>query len=313
MEEKWILCGFESQEINVLVIDPINTSNIYIATNEGVFKSADNGVTWKTSDANLQQGQTEALAINPTNPSILYGLRLKSSSMALYNSTNGGDSWNETKTDINQDHYKYWSGKSSLVIDPKNPSTLYLIGPKLWVSPDRGEHWRQLGVLSESALLTLVIDPLNSSILYLGTSNNDAKKSTDGGQNWGNLAILYEPFSVFSIAIEPTNSSVLYAGTPMGVHKSTDGGASWNEANNGLDLRAYGPGAGLIAIDWTTPATVYAAVGGSLYKSANGGNSWGYADTGLPKSNVIKQLVIDPKNSSILYAGGKHGLWRVMF
>lgn len=310
--DKWVSCGFEGKETNALAIDPENNANIYVATDEGVFKSEDGCKTWKPSDARPETGRPVALAIDPADPSSLFGLRQKLNEMALYKTVDGGRSWNEVKTDLNQGHFQFWSGKSDLAIDPKQPSSMYLIGPRLWASLDRGEHWRELRVVSESPVLSLAIDPANPSTLYLGTDNNDAKKSTDAGQNWSGLVVLVEsPYGVRSIVVDPTNASTVYATTWMGVHKSTDGGAHWAEANNGLELEAYGPGAGAIAIDRATPATLYLAIGASVQKSTDGASSWSYAGSGLAENSIVKQLVIDPQDPSILFAATKSGLWRL--
>src|SRR5207244_1221199 len=139
----------------------------------------------------------------------------------------------------------------------------------LWVSEDRGRQWQRLASY-ESPILTLAIDPKQSSTLYSGTGNQDAKKSTDGGKNWRNLAVLAQAdaFSVFSIAIDPESSSVLYAATPNGVHKSMDAGQSWKEINNGLRIDQGGPAGRSVAIDASKPSTVYAGVGGRVYMSA---------------------------------------------
>src|SRR6185437_10947212 len=95
-------------------------------------------------------------------------------------------------------------------------------------------------------LCCVVIDPKNSSVLWLGTGENASQrsahfgdgvyKSTDAGKNWQRMGL---PLSehIGQIAIDPRNSNVVYvaaqgplwsAGGERGLYKTTDGGATWN-------------------------------------------------------------------------------------
>ncbi|HEY5705402.1 MAG TPA: hypothetical protein VIS96_07495 [Terrimicrobiaceae bacterium] len=311
--EKWILRGFENEEVNALAIDPENPSTLYVTTREGVFKSVNSGETWRALNAATETHLNDALVIDPKDSSILYGIGRGVQSGGLYESADAGESWSEVKTDLHPVVLNCMSRSSGLAIDPKEPAKLYLIGPDFWVSEDRGRHWRRLDN-SESPVLTLAIDPKEPSTLYLGTTHNDAKKSTDGGKLWQNLAVLEEPLPIYSIAIDPENSAILYAATYYGLYKSTNAGEglSWREINNGVDISGYGysSGGGSIVIDGSKPSTIYASVGGVVYLSTNRGETWTVAGTGL-QGGAIKQLVVDPKNSSILYARGTRGLWQL--
>jgi photosystem II stability/assembly factor-like uncharacterized protein len=70
--------------------------------------------------------------------------------------------------------------------------------------------------------------------------------------------------AIVALAIDPQTPTTLYAGTYDGVFQSTDGGASWSAANNGLtntDVQA-------LAIDPQTPTTLYAVTwGGGVFKT----------------------------------------------
>jgi photosystem II stability/assembly factor-like uncharacterized protein len=83
----------------------------------------------------------------------------------------------------------------------------------------------------------LAIDPLNSSVIYLGSDSNAGLfKSTDGGVNWTQLTGGAPSGAITSMAIHPTNSNIIYVGTAFGAYKSTNGGASWSTINNGLTV-----------------------------------------------------------------------------
>jgi photosystem II stability/assembly factor-like uncharacterized protein len=99
-----------------------------------------------------------------------------------------------------------------------------------------------------------------------------------------------------------------YDGSRYGVYKSTDAGATWEPAREGL------PEAVAIvslAIDPIQPNTLYAAgekyhpadVGG-LYRSCDGGGSWVPINEGIwSTQRSFQALAVDPKTSGTLYAG----------
>jgi photosystem II stability/assembly factor-like uncharacterized protein len=104
------------------------------------------------------------------------------------------------------------------------------------------------------------------------------------------------------LAIDPQNTTTLYAGTSAGLFKSTDGGASWTEANSGLP-------AGIVSlvIDPQNTSTIYAAIyssaylNGGVYKSTDGGANWKLTNSGLEAAQTLGALTMDPNNPGTLY------------
>ncbi len=162
---------------------------------------------------------------------------------------------------------------------------------------------------------SLTIDPASPSTLYAQTVGNGSGsavvpslfKTTDGGGTWKAVG------SVTGVDISgsriPANSSTIYAGTSQGVVKSTNAGASWNDASNGLPAGSVTR----LVIDPITPTTLYAitsnasiAVPGgpiamSIFKTSDSGGNWSVLNTGLPTSAFITVLAIDPSTPSTLY------------
>ena len=103
------------------------------------------------------------------------------------------------------------------------------------------------------------------------------------------------------LVIDPANPMTLYAGTTSdGVSKSTNGGANWSAANNGLPQFSVNA----LAINPANPMTLYAGTnGGGVFKSTNGGASWSAANNGFVNTSILT-LAIDPANPMTLYAGG---------
>src|SRR5262249_29130290 len=68
-----------------------------------------------------------------------------------------------------------------------------------------------------------------------------------------------------------------------------------------------------LAADPLTAGTVYAAAAcnqpGVVFKSTNGGGTWSEVRTGLPNADV-RQLVIDPTASGVVYAATRAGVYK---
>ena len=103
---------------NVLVVDPATPGRVYgfglYSTND-LYRTDDGGNNWVDIGSPLPDWPINALAIDPTNPSILYAA---SGAGGLYRSTDAGASWSsipELQSPIIH----------SIAIDPSDPSRVY--------------------------------------------------------------------------------------------------------------------------------------------------------------------------------------------
>jgi photosystem II stability/assembly factor-like uncharacterized protein len=190
------------------------------------------------------------------------------------------------------------------VVDPENPSIIYtgmfdtarthpgMFEPTaVFKSTDRGHSWSSSnnGLPSDGATGSIFIDPANSATLY--AFNAGCFKSTDAGGSWHKIAA-----DVFGpIVFDPKTPSVLYAGRPGGgIGKSTDGGATWTDINNGFDRS----GVHGLAIDPQNTSNLYLAASKGIFKSIDGGGSWAATSA---RNLVVKSILIDPQNTSTVY------------
>lgn len=91
-----------------------------------------------------------------------------------------------------------------------------------------GESWTRIGQsLADQYISSLVIDPTNPNVLYVG-GRAGVQKSEDGGQTWRAMNDGLETLNIRFIAMSPLDSRKLYAGTNgSGLYRSTDGGQTW--------------------------------------------------------------------------------------
>lgn len=233
---------------------------------------------------------------------------------------------------VSNDRGENWTAVGSVpdvrtfVIDPVNTSIIYAgSSAGLYKSIDGGVAWSAINNgLPGEFVNGLVIDPKNTNILYLGTGNQTytgaVYKSTDGGALWvksSNGLMNNGQSYIYSLAIDPSNSSIVYAGTSHGLFKSDDSGANWNLISSGLISGAHGQSAldeiRNFVIDPSNPDVLYVSTSNRLTagisprrlgKSIDGGRSWRSGG----KSGTVDSIVIDPLNSSTLYAGLSQGI-----
>jgi photosystem II stability/assembly factor-like uncharacterized protein len=279
--------GLHDLLVTSLVIDPINTSMLYVGTNSGVYKSTDGGNNWEISG--LINLATICFAIMPIDTNTIYAGTYGG---GFFKSTDGGTNWEAKNTGLGD------LGVSSIVIDPKSTNIIYVAtNGGVYKSIDGGNSWEAKNSgLTKLYAISLVIDPINTSMLYVGT-NSGVYKSTDGGNSWeakntglvGNLWIT-------SLAIDPKNTNVIYACTDgNGVFKSIDGGKNWSK--KGLSNTRIST----IAIDRSNTNIAYLGTPGGegVFKTIDAGENW--FNIGLGNLSV-RSLAIDPKNTSIVYA-----------
>ncbi|NKB72306.1 MAG: T9SS type A sorting domain-containing protein [Candidatus Latescibacteria bacterium] len=118
------------------------------------------------------------------------------------------------------------------------------------------------------------------AVLYLGLATTAVYGQQAGP--WEQIFAASSPIN--AIAVDPQYPAVIYAGTGgEGVFKTTDGGATWVPATNGLSqiVSNNGDYLGLeitaVAVDPTAKDHIFAGSREVLYESLDGGNSWLYA------------------------------------
>ena len=134
------------------------------------------------------------------------------------------------------------------------------------------------------------------------TANLALEQLNDGSQ--------FNRANVTAVATDPHNPDIIYAatgadgsiGNGAGVYKSTDGGATWSSANDGLERAAvYG-----LYIDPEDSNIIYATTfGAGLYKSSDGGQNWQASNEGMEQLTGwwggVSMFLFDPADHTHLY------------
>ena len=143
--------------------------------------------------------------------------------------------------------------------------------------------------------------------MYIGAMGGWIRKSTDYGATWTTLSNGL-PAGVNSFAMDAANSDTIYAGAvsfipgfPIGVYKSSDGGATWAKSDAGpvpLSLEA----------DPNRPGVVFmGALGGIVRRTINYGATWTTTFTG---TSPVGSVRVDSSNSDRVYMATLAGAYR---
>lgn len=289
-------------------------------------------------------GMMEARHLGPGTMSgrITEIVGVNSDGKTIYIGTAGGGIWKSSNAGASFKPIfdKYIQSIGAMAIDQKNPKIIYVgtgesnmrnsvsIGDGMYKTTDAGDNWTKIGLDSTEHISKVIVDPNNSSVIYVAAPGplwSDSKhrglyKSTDAGKTWETSLYISEKAGVADVEIDPTNSNILYAtswefrrlpyafnsgGTGSGIYKSTDAGKTWKELSNGLPKKPFGRVA--IALAPSAPQNLWAIVESEntgLYISADGGETWKQQSA---TSNIVSRpfyfstLEIDPKDPKRVY------------
>ena len=302
--------GTKMGRVNCIEFDPTNIKTVYIGSpGGGIWKTADYGNTWKPIFDFQPTISTGDIAIDKTNPKIVYVATSDAFgygspfwggtySVGVMKSIDGGSTWAPTGLS--------WTvGQNRtirrLVIHPTNGKILLAAtSDGVYRTEDAGITWKHL-ILNSA--FDVEFQQNDGNIAYATTDK--VLKSIDAGATFSNLTATCAG-SRYNIEIAKTNPKILYTLCTDGtVQKSTNSGASWAPVTApGVTL--YGYYDNVLAVSPVDPNIVYVA-GFDIKKSTNGGTSW----SSVPAQGHVDNHCIEfiPGSSSMMLFGNDGGLF----
>ena len=267
--------GFTDSNVYFLSIG--RNDILYAGTPSGhVFRSTTNGKSW----VNISPQATDMNSLVVDSLDVIY-----SGGSRIFRSTNQGASW---------DSIAIHSSATTMAVDSHNQ--LFLGNQSgLFVSSDSGSNWVRLPLgnwqkfpyppfdsfVRANSITAIACQ--NSAILT--TSSVGKCISRDGGNTW----ILVN--SYFALQLNTTgrdSSGILFAGSGLGVHRSSDSGATWHRVNHS----ELTPGR-IFSLAKSSSGRLFAATDYGVYVSSDDGDHWslslngGYVVVATFDSNLV--------------------------
>ena len=144
--------------------------------------------------------------------------------------------------------------------------------------------------------------------ILIGTVGQDLNVSSDGGQSWTHVGRVHPTIqdegNVRALCVYPDNPRRVLAGSDVGVFRSEDGGATWENLDAPTsDLEVWS-----VTVDPTDPDTIFVGTRPEGFRSRDGGKSWSRLRMGVNMNGPIgaprtTRMVVDPKDSRTIWAG----------
>ncbi|MEQ9404831.1 MAG: glycosyl hydrolase [Cyclobacteriaceae bacterium] len=261
------------------------------------------GLKFRNLGPSLTSGRIADIAIHPDNENVWY---VAVGSGGVWKTINAGTTW----TPIFDGQSVYSIG--CVTIDPNNPATIWVgtgenvggrhmgFGDGIYVSYDEGKSWKNMGLKDSEHLSKIIVHPENPNVIWAASQGplwskggeRGLYKSTDGGNSWKKTLGDNEWTGVTDIVMDPRDPDLMYAATwqrhrtvaaymgggpESGLHRSRDGGETWEKLTNGIPKSNLGKTG--LAISPFNPDVVYAVLEtdrktGGVFMTSNQGTSW---------------------------------------
>jgi hypothetical protein len=192
----------------------------------------------------------------------------------------------------------------SLESDPRRQALYTGVLGGVARSRDGGAHWQVRPVNDCVTPSVFGVDPETATVYASGGTTSVACSlpcfayvSRDAGTTWSCLPGI---FHMDAGLVDPLVPAVVYVAIDeVGLLKSSDRGHHFVHADSGLDARLVRS----LAISPAAHRVVYAGGENSVWKSFDGGEHWMQTGTGLPPGGLVTDLVVDPHDPAVVYAG----------
>ena len=299
---------------------------------------------WRAVGPAVMSGRISDIAVVESTPYVMYAA---SASGGLWKTTNNGTTWrpvfeNEATISI-----------GDVAVAPSDPSIVWIgtgeannrnsssWGDGVYKSTDAGETWTNMGLEDTHHVGRIVIHPRDPDTVYVaamghlwGTNRERGVfRTVDGGKTWTAVLQVDERTGAQDLVMDPVELSILYAamyerlrtpwsyentGPGSGIYKTTDGGSTWRQLEQGLPSERVGR----IGLDVykKNPAVLYAVVeadaggqfarvdgesqDGGIFRSDDRGESWQRLSGLVPRPFYHGQIRIDPGDDRRIWVLG---------
>ncbi len=325
----WTKIGLgDTRHIGRIRVHPTNPDVVYVAAlghafgpnqERGVFRTSDGGRSWDRVLYRDEDTGAVDLAMDVTNPRVLYaslwqtrrGPHFLSSGgpgSGIFKSTDGGDTWTELSDAPGM--AKGVKGKIGLAVSPARPDRVWAVVEAaeggLFRSDDGGATWSLVNDNPELKArafyyMHIFADPQNAEKMYV--LNLGMFRTSDGGKTFARMITPHG--DNHDLWIDPADPDRMIQANDGGANVTFDGGLSWSTIYNQATAQFYH-----VTTDNAFPYRVYGAQqDNSTMSVPSRTDEAGIAlrewfDVGGAESGFIE---VRPDDPNVIYAGSSGG------
>ena len=326
----WQHLGLEdARAISRIRVHPFDSDHVYVAAQgdpfspsaaRGIYRSTDGGATWRLVLHVDENTGASDLAMDPTNPRILYAamwdhdrepwaIRSGGPGSGFWKSTDGGDTWNRLSDGLPAE-----TGKTAIDVSASHPDRVWALVEAsveedgLYRSDDGGATWTH--VSSDRVLvgrswyyIEVYADPQDHETVYV--MNSPFLRSIDGGRTWETIVTPHVDHH--DLWINPHDSQVMLSANDGGATLTFNGGETWSTQENQPTAQIY-----RLTVDNLFPYWLYGgqqdntSVAIKGWVTHGGGIDW--KDWGDAGGGESAWVAFDPDNPRFLYSTSIQGI-----
>ncbi len=324
----WQHMGLErTRAISRIRVHPENPDLVYVAAQgapygpteeRGLYRSKDGGKSWEVVLKVDETSGASELAMDRTNPRILYAafwdhlrqpwvVRSGGPGSGIYKSTDGGDSWEKLTEGLPE-----LMGKVAVDVSPADPDRVWALieaeSGGLYRSDDAGKTWALVN--SERVLrarawyyIEVFADAEDRETVYV--LNAPMMRSVDGGKTFTRIRVPHG--DNHDLWLNPFDNQVMINANDGGANISFNGGKTWSTQRNQPTAQFY-----RVSTDHRFPFWLYGGqqdnTSVAIMSRSTHGPGIGWKDWFNAGGGESAYVAFDPDNPVLLYATSIHGV-----
>jgi photosystem II stability/assembly factor-like uncharacterized protein len=258
--------------VRALRTDPGRPRSVYAGTDLGLYQSDDAGATWRLHDGPMKGSMIWSLAIDPSEPNVIFAGVGTPSTPGIFRSTDAGKSWQRLPVPI-------------------------------------AAACENVGIPRPTGI---AVDPTDSRNVWVGLEVDGVRRSTDGGDTWTTVNGAIPNPDVHSVLVIPGPPRTVFVVVNDDVWRSIDDGKTWQPTHarevfpwhypRTIAAKPGEPRTVFVTLGDSTPGRV-----GTVMRSIDAGVTWRSASLPVQPNSAVWTVSIPPSEPDLMFAASRYG------